>query len=292
MAILAVDLGGSSVKYGIIEGDSIEKKGSFLTPNTWEQLMVSLQTVIAEAHHSCLTGIAISSPGVVNFQQRVIEGVSAIEYIHGRPIFEELERTFGLPVAIENDGNCAGLAEVTCGIAKGRNEVVMVVIGTGIGGAVFRDGRLQRGAHLFGGEFGYTFFKENQTLSNLGSPVKMARRYCEKRNVPTNQYSAIDVFDFASSGDSVAQVEVEVFYEYLAYGLFNIQLMLDPEVIIIGGGVSEKKGFIEELNKRVMALFKVSKIQKFTPEIISSKFNNDANLIGAVENFKVVYGNQ
>lgn len=285
MAVLAFDLGGSSIKYALVNNLEIDGWGSLPTPGDWLQFVSLIKKVKSDFYGFDLEGVAFSSPGVINMKSRQIEGVSAIKYIHYRPIFDELEEIFRLPVAIENDGNCAGLAESSHGAAKGYKEAAIVVIGTGIGGSIIRDGKLYRGSHLFGGEFGYTFLGDGHALSDFGSVVKTAKRYCRQRGLSENHHSGKEMFDFASQGDEMAIASVNTFLESLAVGLFNIQLMLDPEVIVLGGGVSSRNDLIEAINSRMHKLFEKSSIRDFFPKIVCSHFKNDANLIGAVVNF-------
>ncbi|WP_206911441.1 ROK family protein [Enterococcus sp. DIV0840] len=284
MAILAFDFGGSAVKYGIWNGQEITDKGKFTTPKTWDEMKASLFSVY-EGINQKVEGVAFSAPGVVDVQKQMINGISAIPYIHKFNIFKELEELFNLPVAIENDANCAGIAEIYEGAAKGKKEVAFVVVGTGIGGAIFHNGQITKGAHLYGGEFGLMYLSEGETFSKLGTAVQMAWRYCERKGVEKETFSGEDVFAFAESGDELAIEEVNNFYEYLTQGLFSIQFSLDPEMIVLGGGVSAKKGLIDEINQRMKEKLDHFDLHDFIPKIVTCEFKNDANLIGAAANF-------
>src|SRR5699024_9209694 len=148
-----MDIGGTYIKYGIVskEGE-ILKQAKIKTPASLELLTDFLQEQITQYEE--LIGIAISSPGAVA-TDGVIHGASAIPYIHGPNIKELFEKKTGLPVAIENDANCAALAEVWQGSAKNKKDIAVVVIGTGIGGALVKDGMVDKGSNLHAGEFGY-----------------------------------------------------------------------------------------------------------------------------------------
>lgn len=284
MAILAIDFGGSSIKYGIWEGHSIREKGAFKTPKTWSEMKADLLQVY-QANTIPVEGVALSAPGVVDQEKQVINGVSAIPYIHGFNIFSELEELFQLPVTIENDANCAGLAEIYAGSAKGKQEVAFVVIGTGIGGAIFHQGALVKGAHLYGGEFGLTLLKKGKTFSELGTAVQMAWRYCQRKGVAKDTYTGEDVFAFAEAGDELAIKEVNRFYDYLTQGLFGIQFSLDPELIVLGGGVSAKPGLVDEIDRRMDKYRERFGLTDFVPQIVTCHYKNEANLIGAAANF-------
>ncbi|WP_086348228.1 ROK family protein [Candidatus Enterococcus clewellii] len=284
MAILAFDLGGSAVKYGVWEQNGLHETGKFSTPKTWEDMKKALMEVKTNSAFS-IEGVALSAPGVVDERKRQILGISAIPYIHHFDIYDELENLFQLPVTIENDANCAGMAEIYEGAAKGKKEVAFVVIGTGIGGAVFHKGEIVKGAHLYGGEFGLMFLNDGKTFSNLGTAVQMAWRYCDRKGVAHETFSGEDVFRLAKEGDTLATEEVENFYEYLTQGLFGIQFSLDPEVIVLGGGVSAKEGLLDEINQRMKKKLEHFGLKDFVPEIVICNYRNDANLVGAAANF-------
>ncbi|OJG70341.1 ROK family protein [Enterococcus phoeniculicola] len=284
MGLLVFDFGGSAVKYGYWNGKALESKNQFPTPATWEEMKVSLKNV-ADQMAQPFDGIGISAPGVVNVHAQKIEGISAIPYIHGFDIFGELRELFGLPVTIENDANCAGMAEFYQGAAKGYKDVAFVVIGTGVGGALFTNGQISKGAHLYGGEFGLMFLNGGQTFSVLGTAVQMAWRYCERKGLEKTAFSGKEVFEFAEAGDVLAQEEVENFYEYLTQGLFSIQFAFDPEIIVLGGGISSKDGLLDEINKRMAEKLAIYELNDFVPKIVLCEYRNDANLVGAAANY-------
>ncbi len=285
MAILVFDMGGSAVKYGVWTGNELTDKGKFTTPKTWDDMKAQLKGVREEVT-AALEGVGISAPGAVNAAERQINGISAIPYIHGFDIISELETLFDLPVTIENDANCAGLAEFYQGAGKGFEQAAFVVIGTGVGGTLIHHGQLIRGAHLYGGEFGLMILDQGKTFSQLGTAVQMAWRYCDRMGIDRDTISGEDVFARSESGDPIAAEEVENFYRYLAQGLFSIQFAFDPEVIIIGGGVSAKAGLLAEIEQRLAVMLAAQGLNDFTPLIKLCDYRNDANLVGAAANFK------
>ena len=287
MALLVFDIGGSSVKYGVWDQDCIVDKGSFMTPSTWDGMKESLLKIKKEMEATYeVEGVAISSPGAVNQVAGVVEGASAVPYMHHFPIVKELEKLFECPISIENDANCAGLAEMWKGAAKGLKNIVFVVVGSGIGGSVIIDEKIQRGKHLFAGEFGYMLLTDQHTFSDLGTAVNMAKRYAKRKGLEENAISGKEVFELAEQGDIIAQNEVDTFHRYLAQGIYNLQYSFDPEMIIIGGGISSRGDLIRQLTINLEQIVKQVEIAPFVPEIALCEFKNDANLIGAVYNFK------
>lgn len=287
MAILAFDIGGTSVKYGVWQQEALREKGSFKTPKTWEEMKDSLVKAKERLSESFLIeGVAFSAPGAVNQEARQIEGASAIPYIHFFPIYDELEVAFGVPVAFENDANSAGLAEVWKGAASDKQNVLFVVIGTGIGGAVIVNGEVQHGEHLHGGEFGFALLTDNETFSDLATPVKLAHHYADRKGINYDDIDGQEVFRLAEEeNDQIAKEEVDRFYLYLAKGIYNLVYSFDPEIVLLGGGVSNKPNLIEELYKQFDRLLARVEVASFKPEIATCEFRNDANLIGAVKNY-------
>lgn len=286
MAILTFDLGGSAVKYGTWTGTELVDKGKFETPASWEEMKANLLGIFKKfSKKTDFEGVAMSAPGVVDEVKQQIAGISAIPYIHHFNIYKELKALFNLPVTIENDANCAGLAEIYEGAAKGKKEVAFVVIGTGIGGAIFHQGKLYKGAHLYAGEFGLNYLNNGKTFSGVGTAVQMAYRYCKRMGMDKHSVTGEEVFALAEEGNEIAKEEVENFYNYLTEGLFGIQFSLDPELIVLGGGVSAKKGLLEEVNRRMAIHLEKHELKDFIPEIVLCQQRNDANLIGAAANF-------
>lgn len=286
MAILAIDIGGSSVKYGVWDKDTLVNKGSFTTPKTWEEMKELFSQLKQTVDTSFdIEGVGISAPGAVNQEKGVIDGFSAVPYIHHFPIQQEWQDLFGCGVSMENDANCAALAEVWKGAGAGLSDILFVVIGTGIGGAVIVDGKIRQGKHLFGGEFGYMLLTEDETFSILGTAVQMARRVCLRKGLDELALSGEEVFKLAAEGDEIAKEEEEKFYYYVAKGIFNLQYSFDPERIVIGGGVSNKEDLIPNINKQLELICQRVDGASVMPKIVACEFRNDANLIGAVYNY-------
>lgn len=279
MKLAVFDIGGSAVKFGCWTNNQLTATSQFKTPDTYEGLVKNIKGVID--YYDDITGIAISSPGAVNISKRQIEGVSAVPYLHNFPIFDELERSLGLPVAIENDANCAGICEVKQGAGKNVQNMVFVVLGTGVGGAIFINGQLYKGSHLFGGEFGLMRNAQEKTFSMIGTGVKAALSYTKMTN---KEITGKELFENAKT-DLLAQEVLENLYETIANGLYNIQVSLDPSLIVIGGGISARKELIEAVRIRLYEKLKEETIEAIMPEIEACHYLNDANLIGAAHNF-------
>ncbi|HEL1351877.1 TPA: ROK family protein [Streptococcus equi subsp. zooepidemicus] len=285
MTLLCIDIGGTSTKFATCRKGKLEKQSSCPTPHSLEGFYRMLDERLAYYRTEKLSGIAISSPGAVNKATGIIEGASALPYIHGFPIQQCLEERLGLPVSIENDANCAALAESALGAGQGTSSLAMLVLGTGVGGSLVINGRIHYGAHLFGGEFGFMVMNERyQTFSELGTVVNMAKRYSQIIN-DGKSYTGKEVLELADQGDPVALKERQVFLQSLAMGVFNIQHAFDPDRILIGGGVSQADFLLPALEAELDKLYQLVSISDLKLQLAVCQFKNEANLLGASIDF-------
>lgn len=284
-----IDIGGTSIKLAVMQGQELKKLPSIPTPKTLEEFYSELtKNVTAMKSEYEITGVGISSPGAVNKKTGVVEGASAIPYIHNFEIQQALSKKFGLPVSMENDVNCAALAELSSGAGKDVSSLLFLIIGTGVSGSVIINHQIWHGAHLFGGEFGFTLVDDKSTLSNLATSVGVAERYNENSKPKTN-YTGKEVFDLADNGDLRAQKEVQTMYYSLAKGIYNLQYSFDPELIVLGGAVSNNPHLIPEVNKEIEKIRKVVKIASIKPQIVPCQYTDEANLRGAYVDFYQTY---
>lgn len=284
MRLTVFDIGGSSVKHALWAEDHIEMKGAFPTPETWEEMKVEMKKV--ERCHNSLGkqhGIAMSCPGAVNQEMGIIGGLSAVPYIHDFPIKKELEALFSLPVSMENDANCAALAELHQGAAKDADHALFLVIGSGIGGTVIQGRKLHRGKNLFGGEFGYMLLDDTHTLSDLGSPVKAAERYRLEMNLEKADGTLL--FSEADKGEPVAVKHVESLVDALARGIFNLSVAFNPDLVVIGGGLSNREDLVHRITLKVDHYLHRQGAFGLKVSIVPCTFRSEANLLGAVVNF-------
>lgn len=291
---MAFDIGGFAVKFAVInEYGEILYRGLFKTPKSELHMLISKIVEIVDTYKKDIKfeGIALSSPGAVNNEEGIIYGASAVPYIHGPNFRNILREATGLDVAMENDANCAALAEVWKGAAKDNNDVLFLVCGTGIGGAVVKDKKIHSGATLHGGEFGYMIMESDmekgivRNYSEVASTFSIVRRVSEYKNIPTSELDGKKIFDMAKEGDKDCIKAIDEFYYKLALGIFNLQYVYDPEVIIIGGAISYREDLVHCINQKLEIILKQAKIAKIMPKVKKCVYSNDANLIGAVYNF-------
>lgn len=290
---LAIDVGGTALKIGLLtEEGEILKSDSKKTPKTLDAFYQIIEDTFHE--YEGVKGLALSLPGAVDSETGIIGGSSALDYIHGPNIKEELEKRLQVRVEMENDANCAALAEVWKGAASDVDDCCFIVSGTGIGGAVVKNKRIHKGQHLHGGEFGYMIAdfnfetKEMKTWSDVGSTVAVVRAVAKAKGVDVASFDGRDIFDHYHQ-DSDYEKAVDKYYYVLANGIYNLQYAYDPQKIIIGGGISVRDDLLDEVNQRLDVIFHRFKHAKIRPVVLTCQYHNDANLLGALYHFLTIH---
>ena len=300
-----VDIGGTTVKIGLFttEGELLEKweiktrtenKGEAILPDIAESLKRKMEEKGLAVQE--MSGIGIGIPAPVD-AKGVVQNTANLGWGY-KEVKREMEELTGLPVEAGNDANVAALGEMWLGAGKGRENMIMVTLGTGVGGGVIVNGRPLVGAHGAGGEIGHMCVNYEETehcgcgktgcLEQYASATgiaRLARKRLEKDDADTvlrgRHLSAKSVFDALKEGDKVAEEIVEEFGEYLGHALANLAAVTDPAVIVIGGGVSRAGeillGYVEK-NFQKKAFFS----NKDT-EFVLATLGNDAGICGAAK---------
>lgn len=283
---MVFDIGGTTVKYAWADPTGLlSDTGSFTTPDSGlEELLDHMRRAYDTSRQGReASGVAVSSPGAVDCRRGIVQGISAVPFIHEIPFAERIStRLDGLAVTIENDANCAALGELWKGVAWGKKNMVSVVCGTGIGGAVIIDGKLHRGITNNGGEFGNCLIKGVDGSYRTWSAftlVKQAGKYSQAVGCEVNGKQLLEL---AHKEDPLARQLVDEFYEIMAAGIYNIQFTLDTELIVLGGGVSEAPGMIQQIYKKMDMLGVGQRFTYLKPKIAACRFGNQANLYGAL----------
>ncbi|QTM99145.1 ROK family protein [Sediminibacillus dalangtanensis] len=283
--ILAIDIGGTFLKYGIVtrEGD-IQSSSKIKTPKTIDELLFFLESQATS--QPFLAGIAVSSPGAVS-EAGFVYGSSAVHYLHGPNMKALIGERTGLPVFMENDAHCAAYAEIWKGAAAGRKDVMVMVIGTGIGGAVIKNGKLHKGDRLHGGEFGYMLLtsdieSSDDVWSRIASMKALVKKVAKQKRIEPSMLTGEEIFEMAENGDPICREAVDGFYHLLAIGIYNLQYIYDPEIILIGGGISARPDLIEHINGKLDRILRLIDLAKIKPRIESCHFRQNANILGAV----------
>lgn len=287
--IACLDIGGTSIKVAVSDREgNLKEKGFVKIEEIFEDLMGNIVEWINSMKEKYeIEGVAISSPGAVDTKIGIVGGASAVPCIHGPNWKEEILKRTSLKASIENDANCAALAEVFSGTAKGVSDMMFLVCGTGIGGAIVNNGKIHHGKHLHSGEFGYMLMEEEDgqfyNFSEVASTMSFVRRV--RKHYNDESWDGVKIFEEAANGNEVCIEAIERFYKNLAKGIFNIQYVYDPEMILLGGAISEREDFIDRINEKIDEIMSKVEIAKVRPQVLTCTHKKDANLIGAVANF-------
>lgn len=319
---LVFDVGATTIKYAWMsaDGDIIEK-GKATTPLKPGDGVEDFVETIGEIYDrykdkDTVEGIAMGIPGQIDVEQGIVYNGGGIKYLDKVCLKDVIgKRCDGVRVALENDGKCAALAEVWMGNAKDVNDACVLVFGTGIGGAVIKDRKVVHGKHLLAGEVSFIF--EDMTredFSNLPkgeslmekitmfevadqlpytwatkrSAINMCYRISKIKNLPLSEVTGEKVYEWARQGDEVCIDILEDTYFSIAKQCLNFYVTFDPEVILIGGGISAEPDFIKGIQRYIDELKRLSSVYKDI-RIDVCKYRNDSNLFGALYNFMDLY---
>ena len=289
MKIIGIDIGGTTIKADLYDdfGTSLNQFKEIETIIDYDlgtnQILNQVCDLIDEyiLNHS-IDGVGISTAGVVNANtgEIIYAGYTIPGYI-GVNFTSEIEKRFGLSTFVENDVNCAALGELWKGQAKDKKNVVMVTIGTGIGGSIIVNGQIVNGFNYTAGEVGYIPVG-NSDWQSKASTTALIHLY-QKKSLKTNQ-TGRTFFTDLSSGDKIAKETFEIFVENLTKGLLTISYLLNPEILILGGGILAKKDIL--LPEIQSSLAKNAVDNRFLPKnLVAATLGNEAGRIGAVKNF-------
>lgn len=283
---LTCDIGGTDLKYGVINDDyQFLLKSS--TPTKYKEGGKAVVRQVIDIFDELskeykLEGIAISSTGIIDPKTTTIkESIRSIHNYVSINYKEQISKFYDIPVTIDNDVNCMALAEAKLGAGKDASSVIAMTIGTGIGGAIVIDGKLFTGHSFSAGEWGHMIIKEDifQNLASTRALVSNANK------VNSNISNGLDVFKLYDNNDKNIIPVVDEFFENLSIGTSNMIYAFNPEVVIIGGGITNRgKPFIDELRKRVKP--KISPYIYDKTKIVIAQYKNDSGMLGAFVNFK------
>ena len=294
MYYICIDIGGTSIKYGVLsEKGEIFIDGTVSTKVTEKENFILsdvkklIRNILDEYRNYEIKGICVSTAGVVNPEKGEIAyaGPTIPKYT-GTKIKEELEKEFSIPCEVENDVNCAGLGEYWKGAGKGSNSMVCLTIGTGIGGSVILDGKLLNGIGYTAGEIGYMDVNGSyiQNIASSKYLVEKVQKEKEEKEGITDAITGVDIFELAKKGDEICIAGINEIISNLAVGVRNIIYLLNPEVIVIGGGITAQKEYLEEKIRKEVNDGMISDMFRKT-RIELAQQGNQAGLLGALYNF-------
>ena len=312
MYYIGVDLGGTNIAAGLVnESYEIVKKASVPTGADRDAIAIVedmakvCNTLLEEANLTAddVAYIGIASPGIANSDTGVVEYANNLPF-RNFPIAEELKKLVPVKkVLIENDANAAAKGEAVAGCAKGVANSVMITLGTGVGGGIIIDNKVYSGFNHAGAELGHIVIVHDgvpcscgrkgcwEAYSSATALIRMTKEKIAECNNKTAMYDIVEgnldnvngrtAFDAARQGDKAGQEVVDTYISYLATGIANIVNIFQPEVLSIGGGISnERDNLLIPLREKVERE-QYSREGTPKPELRIATLRNDAGIIGA-----------
>jgi predicted NBD/HSP70 family sugar kinase len=280
--VLAFDVGGTWVKYGVVDAQGGLLFSDQLATQSEPDGKALLTRLLAVAEplmtRYAPAGIAFSTLGIIDpVEGRLVGAVEAIAGYFGQSPRASFEQAFSVPVVVENDGNCVALAEGWTGSAAGVRNYLALTLGTGIGGGIVIDGKLYRGANGAAGEWGYMLvdgkvWEDHASPRGLAAAAEAARPGCG--------FDAEAVFAARDLGDAEMAAVVAAWFGLLATGLANLLFAFNPSRVIVGGGITARgPAFLQELRAEMRHRLRPEFYRMCDIELASA--GNQAGLLGA-----------
>ena len=303
--VFGIDIGGTTVKCGVftVKGELLEKweiptrtenNGAAILPDVADTVLKKIQEKGLAKEE--IAGIGIGVPGPVNEQGEVPGAVNLHwGYVN---LVGDMEKMTGLRVKAGNDANVAALGEMWKGGGAGCQSIVMVTLGTGVGGGIINNGKIVTGAHGAGGEIGHIHVTDDvecncncgnhgclEQVTSATGITYLANRRLKKDDRPSmlrgGEVNAKTVFDAVKAGDELAKEVAEEFGKYLGTALASVACVADPEVFVIGGGVSKAGQIILDYIKKYYAQYAFMTCKQ--AGFALAKLGNDAGIYGAAK---------
>ena len=309
MYYVGIDLGGTNIKAGIVDGQGKILAEAFCKTQAqrpYQDIVRDMAGCVMQALKNAkmttddILSVGIGIPGYAN--QKTGTGAFCTNLgWYDVPLQAEIRKYFDLHIAIDNDATVAGYAESIAGVSKNAESSVFLTLGTGVGGGIVIHGRPWSGAHGIGSEVGHMTLAVDGVPCNCGNNgcmekytsataiIRMARQACMtypdsammlRAEGDLNRINAKTVIDAAKANDRAALEVFDEYCKYLAIAINNIIAFLDPEMIVLGGGVSHAGDFLLEKVKAKVPRYLLYKTLPY-PEICLASLGNEAGMIGA-----------
>ncbi|MEO5850930.1 MAG: ROK family protein [Nocardioides sp.] len=302
---IGIDVGGTKVLAGVVDGTGrVVRTARRSTPGrrvetvaVEDALVAAVEEVAAGAP---VAAVGLAAAGFVDAAGRRVMFAPHLPW-HGEPVRDLLAARLGVAVALDNDANCAALAEWTYGAARGAASALVVTLGTGIGGALVLDGRVLHGTNGMAGEFGHMKVVPDgqpcpcggagcwEQYSSGNALVRYARERVGREPSLLESSCGGDptlltgpmVTDAAAEGDLVARQAFHSVGDWLGVGLANLVAAFDPEVVVVGGGVSTAGDRLLAPARAALRRSLVGAADRVVPQVLAARLGPEAGLVGA-----------
>ena len=263
---IGIDLGGTKTESILIDNHGEEKfRKRIITEKNYEGTLEGITTLVNEIEYNFkkVESIGIGMPGIVSKYTSLVKNANSI-WLNGKPLKKDLEKIFNRKVNIENDANCFALSEAVDGAGKDFNVIFGVIIGTGTGGGLVINKKIHQGINQIGGEWGHT---------PLPNRTDNEKKYANKcfcgldgcmetyvsgpgfsnifNNINEESFDSHQIIDEFKQGSERTQLALNNYVDHLARGLSNVINIIDPDVIVLGGGMSNVPYIIENINNEL-----------------------------------------
>lgn len=293
--IALIDIGGTQIKYGIMNTNTETARtlGSIDTATDLPDFNILDRIDIAIEHireDYTIRGIAISSAGVVNpTNGKIVHANPNIPNYANTPLKEILENKYNLPVSVENDVNAALLGEIYFGNHQLVSSAIMLTIGTGVGGALFLNHQIYHGYSFSAGEVGYTFLND-QNIEEVVSARALVNRV--QQQTPHEKVDGFYIFKELENGNPQITQILDDYCQQLAKAIINQVSLLNPELVILGGGIMEQTDYFEPQLTKYFNQFYTNHYASQRTTITFATLGNTAGMLGAYQHFKNQHPNK
>ena len=279
--IVGIDIGGSKIIAALVQDANIFYKIKIPMPKNKKDFFGKLEKVIGGLIKKAggkknIGGIGCGVAGVLDLEKGTVLGAVNIKILNGFNIKNWMQKKFGREVKIDNDARSFLRAEYMFGAGRGYKNLVGVTLGTGIGGGVIIGGKFFYGSFNSAGEVGHMIYSEKKEFEDLVSSKSLKK---------SGFNSSLAAYQSAKSGNKKAKEVFKKLGEYLGIGIANIINILDPEVVIIGGGLTGASEFFLPQAKETMKKYIISPKSRKNVKIIAGQFGENSGAIGAAALF-------
>lgn len=278
---IGIDIGGTDIKVGGMDKNediAFEyKEPTFKDVSTSDDLYIKIKNLIKKVpNHQYSKAIGIGVPGSVDLEKRQVLRSKNVALLNGFPLVEKLKKEFNKPVFLENDARVAAFSEAINGSGKGKNIVCYITISTGLGGGVIINKKIYHGSNNLGAYFARMILNGKNTSDSLISGTALLKM--AKERICTDIQNTEELFELFKNGNETAVQIIEEFKQNLLVLLLNISSTINPDIIILGGGVlKSKECFIGDLINQFKT--KAHPLAKIT--IIDIAKHKEPGIIGA-----------
>jgi glucokinase len=285
--VIGMDVGGTAIKLGrfLADGTCLESL-SLATPQpalpeaVLDVMVVGISKLVLNAKQ--IVAIGVGTPGPADREGRIARVAINLPGWHDVPLADWLEAGTGISTVVANDANCAGLGEVWLGVGSQFRNLIMLTLGTGIGGAIFLDGQLFTGDRSAAGELGLITFNPEGPSCHSGNQGSLEQYISAVAIERMTGKAPAELGKLAQAGDRSALAFWERYGRYLGTGLASLIYVLTPEAVVIGGGISASAEFflpaaLAEIERRVMA------VSREGLQLLPAKLGNQAGMVGAAK---------